>query len=176
MIINDLRAKVRKEVLPSVEHLPELLHGAGDDAGDGEGKTKVERSSLVAGQLVGHRPLLVENAVMLQNKGILYFQPPHPLCRQDQPFGACMASVWSQSLGCAVARVVGIPSCPPGRDRGRSSGWSWSPRTCLSLAWGGGWRCRGCFLQGWIETGTIRGAAPRCKEASPLILVQGESW
>ena len=111
-----------------------------------------------------------------KTKGFLYFQPPHPLCRQDQPFGACMASVWSQSLGCAVARVVGIPSCPPGRDRGRSSGWSWSPRTCLSLAWGGGWRCQGCFLQGWIETGTIRGAAPRCKEASPLILVQGESW
>ena len=111
-----------------------------------------------------------------KTKGFLYFQPPHPLCRQDQPFGACMASVWSQSLGCAVARVVGIPSCPPGRDRGRSSGWSLSPRTCLSLGSGGGWRCRGCFLQGWIETGTIRGAAPRCKEASPLILVQGESW
>ena len=77
MIINDLRAKVRKEVLPSVEHLPELLHGAGDDAGDGEGKTKVECSSLVAGQFVGHRPLLVENRVRVllccKTKGFCIF-------------------------------------------------------------------------------------------------------
>ena len=105
MIINDLRAKVRKEVLPSVEHLPELLHGAGDDAGDGEGKTKVERSSLVAGQLVGHRPLLVEgeDAVMLQNKGIFVFSATSSSLQAGSTFRSL--------YGISLVTILGLCGC-----------------------------------------------------------------
>ena len=89
-----------------------------------------------------------------------------------------MASVWSQSEGCAAAAsvAVGTSPSPPGRDRGRSSGWTPSPRTCLSRGWGEGWRSRGCFPRGWIGTGRSRGGAPRCRAGAPRIRGRGGSW
>ena len=88
-----------------------------------------------------------------------------------------MASVWSQFEGCAAESVaVGNLPSPPGREQGRSSGWTPSPRTCLNRGWGGGWRSRGCFLQGWIGTGRNRGEAPRCREDAPRIRGQDGSW
>ena len=53
--------------VPGVEHLAELLHGAGDDAGDGEGKSKIEGGSLVSGQLVRHWPVLMTNMMRIRD-------------------------------------------------------------------------------------------------------------
>ena len=88
-----------------------------------------------------------------------------------------MASVWSQSEGCAAELVaVGNLPSPPGPELGRSSGWMASPRTCLSRGWGEGWQSRGCSRRGWIGRGRNRGEAPRCREAAPRILGRGGSW
>ena len=51
--------------IPGIEHLSELLHRAGYDVGDREGKPQVKSRSLVSRQLVRHRPLLRADRVRM---------------------------------------------------------------------------------------------------------------